>query len=165
MVAGAGAGVTSKLSGTVTGAGAGAAPGAGAFTARAIGAGDVGAGAVGAEAAGIVVDSVVVETAGEVPGEASFANDAFRERIMPPRFSSPVRSVASLLGTVHVLTILTQGRNVELEQELDYYPAPDFSRDEHHIVFEGQLMPVTKDLLQRYLHNGTVSRRINLTSN
>ena len=79
MVAGAGAGVTSKLSGTVTGAGAGAAPGAGAFTARAIGAGDVGAGAVGAEAAGIVVDSVVVETAGEVPGEASFANDAFRE--------------------------------------------------------------------------------------
>ncbi len=46
----------------------------------------------------------------------------------------------------------------ELEQELDYYPPPDFSRDEHHIVFEGQLMPVTKDLLQRYLHNGTVSR-------
>ncbi|MCB9746611.1 MAG: B12-binding domain-containing radical SAM protein [Alphaproteobacteria bacterium] len=45
-----------------------------------------------------------------------------------------------------------------LEQELDDYPHPDFSLDDHWILFEGQLMPVTKDLLRRYLHNGTVSR-------
>ncbi len=50
-----------------------------------------------------------------------------------------------------------------LEQELDRYPAPDFSRDDHHILFEGQLMPVTKDLLRRYLHNGTVSRMFGKT--
>ena len=50
-----------------------------------------------------------------------------------------------------------------LEQDLDAYPAPDFSRDGHHIVFEGQLQPVTKDLLRRYLHNGTVSRMFGRT--
>ena len=56
-------------------------------------------------------------------------------------------------------------RNVpgSLEQELDRYPAPDFDRDDHHILFEGQLMPVTKDLLRRYLHNGTVSRMFGKT--
>lgn len=50
-----------------------------------------------------------------------------------------------------------------LEQELDRYPAPDFSRDDHHILFEGRLAPVTKDLLRRYLHNGTVSRMFGRT--
>ena len=50
-----------------------------------------------------------------------------------------------------------------LEQDLDQYPAPDFSRDDHWILFEGQMLPVTKDLLRRYLHNGTVSRMFGLT--
>ena len=50
-----------------------------------------------------------------------------------------------------------------LEQELDRYPAPDFARDDHHILFEGQVLPVTKDLLRRYLHNGTVSRMFGRT--
>ena len=50
-----------------------------------------------------------------------------------------------------------------LEQDLDAYPAPDFSRDDHWILFEGQLMPVTRDLLRRYLHNGTVSRMFGRT--
>ena len=50
-----------------------------------------------------------------------------------------------------------------LEQDLDRYPAPDFTRDDHWILFEGQLMPVTKDLLRRYLHNGTVSRMFGRT--
>ncbi|HJN73944.1 MAG TPA: radical SAM protein [Myxococcota bacterium] len=45
-----------------------------------------------------------------------------------------------------------------LEQHLDLYPFPDFGLDDQHILFEGQLLPVTKDLLRRYLHNGTVSR-------
>ena len=45
-----------------------------------------------------------------------------------------------------------------LEQELDMYPAPDFSRDDHWVLFEGEIRPVTKDLLRRYLHNGTISR-------
>lgn len=50
-----------------------------------------------------------------------------------------------------------------LEQDLDQYPAPDFSQDDHYVLFEGQLAPVTKDLLRRYLHNGTVSRMFGLT--
>lgn len=45
-----------------------------------------------------------------------------------------------------------------LQQELDDYPPPDFSRDDHYVLFEGELRPVTKDLLRRYLHNGTISR-------
>ncbi len=50
-----------------------------------------------------------------------------------------------------------------LEQDLDLYPAPDFARDDHWVLFEGQLLPVTKDLLRRYLHNGTVSRMFGRT--
>lgn len=50
-----------------------------------------------------------------------------------------------------------------LEQDLDCYPSPDFSRDDHWILFEGELLPVTKDLLRRYLHNGTISRMFGKT--
>lgn len=50
-----------------------------------------------------------------------------------------------------------------LEQDLDEYPAPDFARDGHWVLFEGDLLPVTKDLLRRYLHNGTVSRMFGRT--
>lgn len=45
-----------------------------------------------------------------------------------------------------------------LEQELDSYPFPDFGLDDHWILFEGELLAMTKDLMRRYLHNGTVSR-------
>ena len=45
-----------------------------------------------------------------------------------------------------------------LEQDLDAYPIPDFSTEGHHVLFEGEIMEVTRDLLRRYLHNGTVSR-------
>jgi radical SAM superfamily enzyme YgiQ (UPF0313 family) len=50
-----------------------------------------------------------------------------------------------------------------LEQDLDCYPAPDFGPDGHWVLFEGELLPVTKDLLRRYLHNGTVSRMFGRT--
>ncbi len=50
-----------------------------------------------------------------------------------------------------------------LEQDLDNYPWPDFTRDDHWVLYEGQLLPVTKDLLRRYLANGTVSRMFGRT--
>jgi len=50
-----------------------------------------------------------------------------------------------------------------LEQDLDEYPHPDFSMDDHWVLFEGSLAPVTKDILRRYLHNGTVSRMFGKT--
>ncbi len=50
-----------------------------------------------------------------------------------------------------------------LEQDLDRYPAPDFSLDDHHVLFEGQVQAMTPDLLRRYLHNGTVSRMFGRT--
>jgi anaerobic magnesium-protoporphyrin IX monomethyl ester cyclase len=53
---------------------------------------------------------------------------------------------------------VVRNRSGTLEQELDDYPVPDFSRDGHYILFEGALKPVTRDLLRRYLQNGTISR-------
>jgi len=50
-----------------------------------------------------------------------------------------------------------------LEQDLDAYPIPDFSTEGHHVLFEGEIMEVTRDLLRRYLHNGTVSRMFGRT--
>ncbi len=50
-----------------------------------------------------------------------------------------------------------------LQQDLDEYPGPDFSLDGHWVLFEGELQPVSKDLLRRYLHNGTVSRMFGRT--
>jgi anaerobic magnesium-protoporphyrin IX monomethyl ester cyclase len=51
----------------------------------------------------------------------------------------------------------------ELEQDLDAYPIPDFGPEGHHVLFEGEIVPVTGDLLRRYLHNGTVSRMFGKT--
>ncbi len=45
-----------------------------------------------------------------------------------------------------------------LEQDLDKYPHPDWTLDDHWILWEGKVVPVTSDLLHRYLANGTVSR-------
>ncbi len=50
-----------------------------------------------------------------------------------------------------------------LEQDLDLYPPPDFSLEDHHILFEGEVLPMTSELLRRYLHNGTVSRMFGKT--
>ena len=50
-----------------------------------------------------------------------------------------------------------------LEQDLDLYPHPDFALNDHHILFEGELRAMSKDLMRRYLHNGTVSRMFGRT--
>ena len=50
-----------------------------------------------------------------------------------------------------------------LEQDLDCYPAPDFGPEGHWVLFEGELLAVNKDMLRRYLHNGTVSRMFGRT--
>lgn len=50
-----------------------------------------------------------------------------------------------------------------LEQDLDLYPAPDFDLEDHWYLFEGELLPASKDLLRRYMHNGTVSRMFGRT--
>jgi anaerobic magnesium-protoporphyrin IX monomethyl ester cyclase len=46
-----------------------------------------------------------------------------------------------------------------LEQDLDRFPAPDWSLDDQWILFEGRIWRVTPELLHRYLRNGTVSRQ------
>ena len=59
--------------------------------------------------------------------------------------------------------VAIQNEAGSLEQELDAYPAPDFAQDGHWVLFEGELLPVTTDLLRRYLHNGTISRMFGRT--
>ncbi|MDP6931756.1 MAG: radical SAM protein [Myxococcota bacterium] len=50
-----------------------------------------------------------------------------------------------------------------LEQDLDEYPHPDFGLEGQYLLFEGELLPATRDLMRRYLHNGTVSRMFGFT--
>jgi anaerobic magnesium-protoporphyrin IX monomethyl ester cyclase len=50
-----------------------------------------------------------------------------------------------------------------LEQDLDTYPFPDFATEGHYLLFEGELLPSSVDLIERYLHNGTVSRMFGKT--
>jgi radical SAM superfamily enzyme YgiQ (UPF0313 family) len=45
-----------------------------------------------------------------------------------------------------------------LEQDMDASPAPDWSLDDHWVLFEGEVLPVTTELLRRYVQNGTISR-------
>jgi radical SAM superfamily enzyme YgiQ (UPF0313 family) len=46
-----------------------------------------------------------------------------------------------------------------LVQDLDGLPAPDWSMDDHWILFEGRLRRLNAELLRRYLAQGTVSRQ------
>ncbi len=44
-----------------------------------------------------------------------------------------------------------------LTQDLDIYPIPDYSGEDHHIMFEGHIRPLTPELTKLFLERGTVS--------
>lgn len=44
-----------------------------------------------------------------------------------------------------------------LTRDLDLYPRPDYSLEDHHILFEGRLQPLTAEIQRRCLERGTVS--------
>ena len=45
-----------------------------------------------------------------------------------------------------------------LASDLDVYPAPDYSLEDHYILADGRLQPLTAALQRRFLEGGTVSR-------
>lgn len=44
-----------------------------------------------------------------------------------------------------------------LEKDLDKYPMPDYSLEDHHVLIDGRMVPMTEELLKRLLERGTVS--------
>jgi radical SAM superfamily enzyme YgiQ (UPF0313 family) len=45
-----------------------------------------------------------------------------------------------------------------LPRDLDIYPFPDYSMDDHHIMINKQLVPLTHEVFQLFLKDGTVSK-------
>jgi radical SAM superfamily enzyme YgiQ (UPF0313 family) len=48
-----------------------------------------------------------------------------------------------------------------LPRNLDIYPFPDYSLEDHHILFDGHIKPLTSELTQLFLERGTVSAYLN----
>ncbi len=44
-----------------------------------------------------------------------------------------------------------------LARNLDIYPAPDYSLEDHHIIVDGHITPLTSELTKIFLERGTVS--------
>lgn len=44
-----------------------------------------------------------------------------------------------------------------LARNLDIYPIPDYSSEDHHIMFNGHIRPITPELTKLFLERGTVS--------
>lgn len=50
-----------------------------------------------------------------------------------------------------------------LTTDLDAYPVPDYSLEDHHVLFDGRVQPLTEDLTKRFLERGTVSHYLHRT--
>lgn len=44
-----------------------------------------------------------------------------------------------------------------LTTNLDAYPVPDYSRDDHHVLLNGRVQPLTEEVTKQFLERGTVS--------
>ena len=50
-----------------------------------------------------------------------------------------------------------------LKSDLDAYPVPDYSLEDHHVLVDGRVQPLTEELTRRFLEQGTVSRYVRKT--
>jgi len=50
-----------------------------------------------------------------------------------------------------------------LAADLDAYPLPDYSLEDHHVLLDGRLVPLTGELMERFLSRGTVSHYLQRT--
>jgi anaerobic magnesium-protoporphyrin IX monomethyl ester cyclase len=50
-----------------------------------------------------------------------------------------------------------------LKSDLDAYPIPDYSLEDHHVLFDGHLQPLTEELTRQFLERGTVSHYLHKT--
>lgn len=48
-----------------------------------------------------------------------------------------------------------------LVQDLDRFPAPDYSLKDHHTLINGQVMPMTSEMMKEFLMRGTVAWSLN----
>ncbi len=60
-----------------------------------------------------------------------------------------------------------QGRTIKnplrpLTQDLDRYPVPDYSHEDHWVLLEGRVAPLTLELTDRLLSRGTVSQYLGM---
>jgi radical SAM superfamily enzyme YgiQ (UPF0313 family) len=51
----------------------------------------------------------------------------------------------------------------KLTTDLDAYPLPDYSLEDHHVLVDGRVQPLTEELTKRFLERGTVSRYLRRT--
>jgi len=58
---------------------------------------------------------------------------------------------------------IIRNRPRPLTRDLDSYPRPDYSLEDHHILFEGRLQPLTGEIQKRCLERGTVSHYLKRT--
>ena len=49
-----------------------------------------------------------------------------------------------------------------LIRDLDVYPIPDYSMEDHHVLSDGHIVPLDGALLRRFLESGTVSRSLGM---
>jgi len=50
-----------------------------------------------------------------------------------------------------------------LPRDLDIYPFPDYSMDDHHIMINDQIVPISDKITELFLKNGTVSKYLGKT--
>ena len=50
-----------------------------------------------------------------------------------------------------------------LHHDLDIYPAPDYSMDNHHVLTDSGIVSLTHELTEQYLKEGTVSEYLGMT--
>jgi len=50
-----------------------------------------------------------------------------------------------------------------LTTDLDAYPVPDYSMEDHHVLFDGRIQPLTAELTRQFLERGTVSHYLHKT--
>lgn len=50
-----------------------------------------------------------------------------------------------------------------LPKDLDRYPAPDYSMEDHHVLYQGHVVPLTHEITAQLLQQGTVSHYLGRT--
>lgn len=84
--------------------------------------------------------------------------DAVLELVSRMEKGEPYFDVKNLWLKENGKVIKNPPRN--LPHNLDIYPRPDYSMEDHHLMFNGRIQPLTYDLMKQFLEKGTVSSYI-----
>ncbi len=72
------------------------------------------------------------------------------------------------ISSIHNIWLKRDGELIKnplnpLEPDLDKYPFPDYSMDDHHIMVDSQVKPLTHELTETFLKKGTVAAYLGKT--